>query len=61
MNQNKRKNLSLQDKYNIIKMIDNEVKSSEIMRKYNLKNRSNLSNIKKEREKIVALYEKKCV
>jgi hypothetical protein len=42
-------------------MIDNEVKSSEIMRKYNLKNRSNLSNIKKEREKIVALYEKKCV
>jgi hypothetical protein len=50
MNQNKRKYLSLQDKYDIIKMIDNEVKSSEIMRKYNLKNRSNLSNIIKERK-----------
>ncbi len=60
MNQNKRRHLSLQDKYDIIKMIDNKVKSSEIMKKSNLKNRSNLSNIKKEK-KLLHYMNKTCL
>jgi hypothetical protein len=57
MDQNKRNQIPLQDKYEIIKLIDSGAKSCDIIEKFKLKNKSTLSTIKKMKDTIISNYE----
>jgi hypothetical protein len=54
---NKYKSISLRDKYEILEMVKSKVKYSDIMVKHNIKHASNISNIVKNREKIIYEFE----
>lgn len=58
MGSKKNKTLCLDDKYNIIQSLKSGVSREDIRIKYNLKYRSNVYAIWKNRQKIIEKYEK---
>ncbi len=54
---NKNKTLSIKEKYEIIKLRTNRTPNKDIMKKFGLKNSSNISMILKQKDKIINAFE----
>ncbi len=54
---NKNKTLSIKEKYEIIKLRTNGTPNKDIMKKFGLKNSSNISMILKQKDKIINAFE----
>src|SRR5882724_969445 len=52
-----KKNISLEEKYKIVKLIDANVKRKDIMKEFDISHPGTLTNILKKRETIVTAYQ----